>query len=505
MKQIGTATALPVGIYARISADKAGEAAGVDRQEADCRALAMRLGWNVVAVFVDNDVSAYSGVVRPQYRAMLDAVRAGEVGGVIAWHTDRLHRRTSELEELVNIAEAHNLQIQTVSAGTIDLSSASGRMVARMLGAAAQHEVEHSRERVKRAKDQAALDGKYRGGPRPFGFEKDGLTISEIEAQAIRSATKAVLAGRTLAALAREMNEKGLTGTRGKPWTYNNLRDMLLRPRNAGLLARGLPGRKGRGSSEPDWSFDNDVIGEAEWPAVVPVDEWRALVGILVDPVRRMNQSSEPRWLGAGIYRCGVPTGEVDADGEPVLCGATLRTTPHGGTQAKKYARHYLYRCVARAHLTVRAEYTDEYVLGVVAELIRDPRVVAAMHPGDGHLAADRERRTMLAARLEGFETDYALGRITGAQLQKATAAVSAEIAVVDSRLAKALRRSTSSAVMRAADPGAAFLAAPLDVQRAVLGTVLRVEIVPQVSRGHAWSPDRLRLTPVETASVSVT
>jgi DNA invertase Pin-like site-specific DNA recombinase len=486
MQKNGALPNLPAAIYARISADKAGEAAGVDRQEADCRALAERLGWDVAAVFVDNDVSAYSGVVRPQYRAMLEAVRAGEVRGVIAWHTDRLHRRTSELEELVNIAEAHDLQIQTVSAGTIDLSSASGRMVARMLGAAAQHEVEHAKERIKRAKDQAALDGKYRGGPRPFGFEKDGLTIRESEAKPLREATKALLAGRTLAALAREWNEQGLTGTRGRPWTYNNLRDMLLRPRNAGLLARGLPGRKGRGSAEPDWSFEADVIGKGEWPAIVPEDEWRALVGLLADPSRRTNQSSEPRWLGSGIYRCG-------RDG----CGAPLRTAPHGGTQAKRFTRRYLYRCTAQAHLTVSAAPTDDYVLGVVAELIRDPRVVAAMHPGDGHLAADRERRTMLAARLESFESDYALGRITGAQLQKATAAVSADIAEVDARLVKALRRSSSSAVMRSADPGAAFLAAPIDVQRAVLATVLQVEVVPQVQRGRAWSPDRLKLTPV--------
>lgn len=120
----------------------------MERQENDCRDLAERLGWDVAAVYVDNDISAYSGAPRPQYRAMLDAVRAGELQGIVAWHTDRLHRRNAELEEFVTIAEAHALQIQTVTSGPLDLTSASGRMVARMLGAAAQHEVDHARERM---------------------------------------------------------------------------------------------------------------------------------------------------------------------------------------------------------------------------------------------------------------------------------------------------------------------------------------------------------------------
>lgn len=70
------------------------------------------------------------------------------------------------------MAEAHNLHIQRAQAGSYDLAMPAGRMVARMLGAAAQHEVDHSRERVQRAKAQAAADGKYRGGIRHSGSRK---------------------------------------------------------------------------------------------------------------------------------------------------------------------------------------------------------------------------------------------------------------------------------------------------------------------------------------------
>ena len=64
-------------IYSRISRDFTGERAGVARQEEDCRAKASALGWEVVRVFVDNDVSAYSGKRRPGYQTMLQAIEAG--------------------------------------------------------------------------------------------------------------------------------------------------------------------------------------------------------------------------------------------------------------------------------------------------------------------------------------------------------------------------------------------------------------------------------------------
>jgi site-specific DNA recombinase len=475
------ASSLPAAIYARISRDREGAGLGVERQEADCRALAERLGWQVVAVYVDNDISAYSGARRPQYEEMLKAVRNGEVKGIVSWHTDRLHRRLAELEAFVSLVETHDVQIQTVKAGEMDLTTATGRMVARTLGNLAHYEVDHARERMKSAKDQMASAGKYRGGPRPFGFDKDGITVRPDEAEIIRAATEGILAGRALAAVARDLNDKGWTTSTDKLWTYQRLRDVLVRPRNAGLISTGRPDRD-----------DFEVIGKAEWDAIVDEDSWRAVHALLSDPSRRKQQGNDPRWLGSGIYTCGVPTG----DG--VVCGTSLRAAPYGGTaRTTNRTRRYLYRCTAAAHLTISTDKTDEFVKGVVAALVRDPRVVAAMHPRDDSLRADRELRNAMASRLDSFESDYAAGRINGTQLHKATAEVTARLEEVDARLASGLQRSAASPIMRASDPGAAFLRAPVDVQRAVLRSVLQVEVRPAARRGAAWSDQRLALTPV--------
>src|SRR5215467_3823613 len=76
------------GIYVRISSDRTGAGLGVARQEEDCRALCERAGWPVHRVYVDNDVSAYSGKPRPAWQQLMGDVTAGLVTAVVCWHVD---------------------------------------------------------------------------------------------------------------------------------------------------------------------------------------------------------------------------------------------------------------------------------------------------------------------------------------------------------------------------------------------------------------------------------
>ncbi|MCG7416196.1 hypothetical protein MHY30_01560 [Microbacterium sp. ACRRU] len=148
---------------------------------------------------------------------------------------------------------------------------------------------------------------------------------------------------------------------------------------------------------------------------------------------------------------------------------------------------------------------TDDHVMSDVAKLVRDPRIASHLQPAAVDLSAEREERADLTRRLESFERDYALGHITGPQLAKSTALVEAQIAKVDDRLAKAIRRNASSPIFNAADLGAAFLAAPIDVQRSVLASVMQVEIVPAARSGASWSTDRVRLHPLAPSAPQAT
>jgi site-specific DNA recombinase len=101
------------------------------------------------------------------------------------------------------------------------------------------------------------------------------------------------------------------------------------------------------------------IVGPAKWPAIVNEDTFRAVFSVLTDPSRRRQQGNEPRWLGSGIYTRG-------------LCGGPLRAATFGGSPSRGGYRAYHYRC-GTPHLTVAVAKTDEFVRGVVMDLVRDP------------------------------------------------------------------------------------------------------------------------------------
>ena len=206
-------------IYARISQDRDGLRAGVDRQVDECRALAVRLGWEIGAVYADDDVSAYSGRRRSEYERMLRDLREGTADGVLAWHPDRLHRRPRELEAFIQLVETHGFPIATVQAGEYDLSRPTGRAMARTLGAWSAHESEHKGERVKSAIRQRVEQGLPNGGVRPYGYESDGIRIRREEAAVIRKVAKRVIAGESLASIAQGLNDQGMPTARPLPLT----------------------------------------------------------------------------------------------------------------------------------------------------------------------------------------------------------------------------------------------------------------------------------------------
>ncbi|HET6834346.1 MAG TPA: recombinase family protein, partial [Acidimicrobiales bacterium] len=278
-----------VGVYARISDDRAGSGLGVARQQGDCEALAKARGWDVVETYVDNDISAYRGKARPGYGRLLTDLSTGRIGGVVAWHPDRLHRSPIELEAFIDAVEATGAVVATVQAGDVDLSTPSGRMVARIVGAVARHESEHKAERQKRKHLELAQAGKPAGGGhRPFGFEADRVTVRDDEAEIVRDMATRVAAGESLRGVVVELNARGITTPTGKAWRQYSARRMLLSPRIAGMREhRGQP------------------VAEASWPAIVDRGTWEACRRVLLDPARVTNRTARS-YLLKGIARCGL-------------------------------------------------------------------------------------------------------------------------------------------------------------------------------------------------------
>lgn len=333
-------------IYTRISLDSEGEALGVARQEQDCRDLAARDGVDVVAVFTDNDTGASTRSrkkSRPQYADMLRRARDGEFGVILSYSNSRLTRRPLELEELITLYEQHQVRFVTVVSGNDDLSTADGRMVARIKASVDAAEVERTAERVARKHLESAREGRPVSGTRPFGWQPGGEKLDSAEATLIREAAADIVAGVGTYAIARRWNDAGVRTSTGRPWQGHVLARMMKSPRLAGWrihqgkVAIGRDGQPVRGRWEP-------ILDQATHAAVV-------VALSPADTRSRVPRKNARHYLLTGTLRCGV-------------CGAVM----YGN--AAKYAA---YRCAATDH-TVAASTAavDDLVTRVVLARLGD-------------------------------------------------------------------------------------------------------------------------------------
>lgn len=429
-------------VYTRISRDRVGAGLGVERQEADCRKLAADLGWDVVAVHADNDLSAYSGKPRPGYLALLEDLRAGVADAVLVWHTDRLHRSPAELEEYIAICQPRDAPTITVKAGPLDLATPSGRMVARQLGAVARYEVEHMIEHQQRARLQAATDGRWSGGRRPYGYESDGMTVVEAEAAVVRDTARQVLAGVSLRRICADLNDRGIPTSTGGRWQPKTLRDVLLRPRNAGLMQH-------RGQ----------VVGEASWPAILNEDVWRAVVAVLTDPARRTQTTTARRWLLSRLARCGV-------------CGAPITSSSTSGRT--------IYTCEGGKHVVRDAAKVDAFVEQVILERLSRPDARELLAPDETVDTTELHLRdAALRERLDQLAVAYGEDAIDGRQLRAGSERIRTQRTQIAAQLADAGRGSVLDGLADAPNPAKVWKGLDLDRRRAVVEVLVDVLILP--------------------------
>jgi DNA invertase Pin-like site-specific DNA recombinase len=362
-------------IYCRISRDRGGEALGVARQETDCRAWCEQRKWPIGEVFVDNDVSAYSGKRRPAFERMVEGIKAGQLDAVVVWHPDRLTRSTRELEGIIDLVEATRVTVGTVTAGDYDLTTPEGRLTARIVGAVARKESEDKSRRIRRKHLELAEAGDGRGGgTRPFGFNPDRLTINQPEADCIREAAARILAGDRVRGVAADWNRRGIPTTSGGRWTAFSLRRMLLSARIAGLRAH-----------------HGAVTATAVWPAIIdPADHVR-LTAVLKDPARRTNGGAS-RYLLTGFVVCHA-------------CGARLVARP-----TERKVRRYVcatgpgFRGCGKTY--VAAQDLEDAVTGAVLVAIASPHLEAAVD--EQRVAADGEDPVAEMAEIEERQAQLA-------------------------------------------------------------------------------------------------
>ncbi|GAA4626744.1 hypothetical protein GCM10023196_036220 [Actinoallomurus vinaceus] len=447
-------------MYLRKSKGKA----GITRQRKENRAYADRIGWRIVAEFAEPDTTAFAKIgeedaPRPEFDKMIEFLGRDDRNpplGILAWHVDRLSRNSGEVRPFAAVCVKGGHLVDTPRCGSYDLSLPNNRKRFRDDVSDAEGEVDHMIERIDAHKAEAAAEGRWLGGRRPFGFKKDGTRHRRSEAAAIAKACKDVLAGTSLASIAREWNAAELRTSGGNEWDPTEVRRVLLRARNAGLMV-----------------WRGEIVGKASWDPIVKERQWRAMVRVLEDPARRSTPGPERRWLGSGLYVCGV-------------CEqARLRVgTANGG--------YPTYRCRGQGvHVSRAAGPLDEYVGEHVVGRLSRPDARDLLMDDD---RADREeleaRLLELRAELQEAESTPARSVREARKLAEVADLLAAEITEVEGKLIRPDRAAILRHLIEADDVGEAWLETPLDRQQAVLRALFTVTIHPAPKgRPPGWKP----------------
>ncbi len=309
-------------IYARYSSDLQSEASIEDQVEV-CRRYADLKGWRVVDVFSDRAISGAS-TARPGFQAMQAAVNDRAADVVIAESLDRLGRRVADVSGLHDELSFYGVSLHTVATGEVNA------LLAGILGSVGQQYLLDLKAKTKRGLMGRVLAGKS-GGGLAFGYripdEQTGeRLIDEAEAATVVRIFEAFASGHSPRAIAKQLNDEGIPGPKGRTWRDTTIRGQ--RDRGTGLLNNELyigqlvwnrcsyvkdprtGKRQGRPNPPEEWE-------RVELPSLRIIDQdlWGRVKQRQDDVYKEMarddagnplNRAHRRKFLFSGLLKCGA-------------------------------------------------------------------------------------------------------------------------------------------------------------------------------------------------------
>jgi len=345
----------PAYLYGRASRDPKRKGRSVRSQLDEGRTLCLGNGWPIAGEFedVDRSASAYARKKRDDFEEMIEGIETGECRVLVAFEASRYYRDLEIYVRLRRICMEADVLL-CYNGQVYDLSKSSDRKATARDAVDAESEAESIRERNLRTTRQNASRGGAHG-PVPDGYKRrydpdSGDLVDQVphpeRAGLIAEIFRRAAAAEPLAAICRDLNERGETTHRDKLWQRHHLQALLRNPAYIGHR-RHLGVDTGKGLWPP--ICDDEDFAET----------FQTVQEILSLPGRQLSPGSEARHLQTGIAGCG------ECPDEPFLRSVTVR----GYTN---------YNCSARFDVALRENRMDAYVEESVITWLSSQEAVAA-------------------------------------------------------------------------------------------------------------------------------
>lgn len=194
--------------YIRVSSEAQLDGVSLNAQESKIRAWAELNEAAEVRIFRDEGISGSRADNRPGLQAALDAVGKGDA--LIVYSLSRLSRSTKDTLTLSEVLQKKDVDLVSLSE-RIDTTSASGKMIFRLLSVLSEFERDQISDRTRAALQYKRANGQKTGGDVPFGYRvKSGkLYADPKEQEAVRLILDRHQSGESLRSIARELEAAG--------------------------------------------------------------------------------------------------------------------------------------------------------------------------------------------------------------------------------------------------------------------------------------------------------
>ncbi len=323
-------------LYLRVSTEEqAKDAFGLESQERECRRLCTERGWNVVRVFRDAGVSAWSDVDRPAFIDMMAAIRKDRNVNLIFYDYSRFGRNTEKA--LRAFRELDGMGVFTIAAtnSAIDCRTAGGRTARRNELSNAEDFSDQNSEKTSARMKAAFEEGRW-CRPAPLGYEGTRTKVKghsnivplESEAELVRKSFELMSEGNDrLADVLRKVTAMGLRSKKGNKLTQHSFKKMLSNPVYIGMVKSNKWRETRKGVHQPlvdEGIFRNvQLVLRGKKPIAAPYQRNRAEF-----PLRRFLRCSE--------------------------CGTPLTGGPSRSATGKTYDYYNCYKCHAVKSLSAQ-------------------------------------------------------------------------------------------------------------------------------------------------------
>ena len=305
-------------LYSRVSTEIQVDGYSLDAQKNGLKRFAEREEMTVVDMYEDAGKSGKSIEGRPAFKKLLSDVENGlDVDYVLVYKLSRFGRNAADILNSLALLQTYDVNLICIEEG-IDSSQTSGKLLISVLSAVAEIERENILEQTMNGRREKARQGKWNGGPPPYGYMiKDGvLQIEEDEAKIVKmvfemyTTTKIGYTG-----IAKYLNLQGITKKKRKEsdvtiFSGRFIQILLDNPVYCGKIAYGRRMRekvKGKKNEYRIVAKKDFSITEGQHEAIVSEEIWEKAHSKrrLNTGVKFASKSGQDRaYLLTGILKC---------------------------------------------------------------------------------------------------------------------------------------------------------------------------------------------------------